>query len=170
MGVHQPVESYALRALTSDEDSPAMMRPADAHEAHAILALVRDAYGRWVERLGREPGPMRDDYAQRIAAGEVWVMDVEGELVGLVVLTERPESFLLQNVAVAPAAQGQGYGRRLITFAEDEAKRRGYDELRLYTNVLMGENIALYQHLGFREIGRIHEQGFDRVSMAKSVT
>jgi ribosomal protein S18 acetylase RimI-like enzyme len=86
------------------------------------------------------------------------------------VLTERPESFLLQNVAVAPAAQGQGYGRRLITFAEDEAKRRGYDELRLYTNVLMGENIALYQHLGFREIGRIHEQGFDRVSMAKSVT
>jgi ribosomal protein S18 acetylase RimI-like enzyme len=146
-----------------------MMRPADSHEAHAILALVRDAYGRWVERLGREPGPMRDDYAQRIAAGQVWVMEVKGELIGLVVLTERPDGILLQNVAVAPAAQGQGYGRRLIAFAEDEAKRRGYDVLRLYTNVLMDENIAMYQHLGFREIGRIHEQGFDRVYMAKTV-
>jgi len=57
----------------------------------------------------------------------------------------------------------------LITFAEQEAKRRGHDELQLYTHVLMVENIALYQHLGFREIGRIHEQGFDRVYMAKPV-
>ena len=57
----------------------------------------------------------------------------------------------------------------MITFAEEEAKRRGYDELRLYTNVLMVENIVLYQHLGFREIGRIHEHGFDRVYMAKPV-
>ena len=156
--------------MTSDENSPPMMRPADPHDADAILALVRDAYRRWVARMGREPGPMRDDYAQRIADGQVWVMEAEGELVGLVELTERPESFLLHNVAVAPAAQGKGYGRRLIAFAEDEAKRRGYDELRLYTNVLMVENIALYQHLGFREIGRIHEQGFDRVYMAKPMT
>ena len=148
----------------------AMIRPAQPSEFDTVRALVRDAYGRWVERLGREPGPMRDDYAQRIADGQVWVMEVAGELVGLVVLTERPESFLLHNVAVAPAAQGKGYGRRLIAFAEDEAKRRGYDELLLYTSVLMVENIALYQHLGFREIGRIHEHGFDRVSMAKSVS
>ena len=147
-----------------------MIRPAHAREVDAVRALVRAAYGRWVERLGREPGPMRDDYAQRIAAGQVWVMDAGGELVGLVVLTERPESFLLQNVAVAPAAQGKGYGRRLIAFAEDEAKRRGYVEVQLYTHVLMVENIALYQRLGFREIGRIHEQGFDRVYMAKLVS
>ena len=147
-----------------------MIRPACTSEVDTVRALVRDAYGHWVERLGREPGPMGDDYAQRIAEGQVWVMDAGGELVGLVVLAERPESLLLQNVAVAPAAQGKGYGRRLIAFAEDEAKRRGYEELQLYTHVLMVENIALYQRLGFREIGRIHEQGFDRVYMAKLVS
>lgn len=156
--------------MTSEENSLTMMRPAVPGEADAVRTLVRAAYGRWVERLGREPGPMRDDYAQRIADDQVWVLEEEGELVGVVVLTEQPESFLLQNVAIAPAAQGKGYGRRLIAFAEDEAKRRGYDELRLYTNVLMVENVALYQHLGFREIGRIHEQGFDRIYMAKSVS
>jgi ribosomal protein S18 acetylase RimI-like enzyme len=146
-----------------------MIRPADAIDTDAVRALVRRAYAHYVIRLGREPGPMRDDYAQRIADGQVWVLEEAGELIGVVVLSERPESFLLQNVAVAPAGQGKGYGRRLITFAEQEAKRRGRDELQLYTHVLMVENIALYQHLGFREIGRIHEQGFDRVYMAKPV-
>jgi ribosomal protein S18 acetylase RimI-like enzyme len=147
-----------------------MIRPADAIDTDAVRALVRRAYAHYVIRLGREPGPMRDDYAQRIADGQVWVLEEAGELIGVVVLSERPESFLLQNVAVAPAGQGKGYGRRLITFAEQEAKRRGRDELQLYTHVLMVENIALYQHLGFREIGRIQEQGFDRVYMAKPVS
>jgi GNAT superfamily N-acetyltransferase len=147
-----------------------MIRPADAIDTDAVRALVRRAYAHYVIRLGREPGPMRDDYAQRIADGQVWVLEEAGELIGVVVLSERPESFLLQNVAVAPAGQGKGYGRRLITFAEQEAKRRGHDELQLYTHVLMVENIALYQHLGFREIGRIQEQGFDRVYMAKPVS
>ena len=147
-----------------------MIRLADNHEAHAVRALVREADAHYVMRLGREPGPMQDDYSQRIADGEVWVLEKAGEIVGVAVLSERPESFLLQNVAVAPAAQGNGDGRRLIAFAEEEAKRRGHDELQLYTHVLMVENIALYQQLGFREIGRIHEQGFDRVYMAKSVS
>jgi GNAT superfamily N-acetyltransferase len=146
-----------------------LIRRALPGEADAVRTLVREAYAHYVTRLGREPGPMQDDYAQRIPDGQVWVLEEEGQLLGVVVLTERPESFLLQNVAVAPAAQGNGYGRRLITFAEEEAKRRGHEELQLYTNLLMVENIALYQHLGFREIGRIHEHGFDRVYMAKPV-
>jgi ribosomal protein S18 acetylase RimI-like enzyme len=156
--------------MMSDEKSPAMMRPALPTEADAVRALVRAAYAHYVPRLGREPGPMGDDYDRRIAEDQVWVLVEQGELVGVVVLTERPESFLLQNVAVAPSAQGKGYGRRLITFAEDEARQRGFTEIQLYTHVLMVENIALYQHLGFREIGRIHEHGFDRVYMAKAIS
>jgi ribosomal protein S18 acetylase RimI-like enzyme len=89
---------------------------------------------------------------------------------GLVVLEDQDGYLLLDNVAVAPAAQGQGLGRKLIAFAEGEAVRRGYDELRLYTHVLMVENIALYQRLGFVEIGRVQEKGFDRVYMAKRLT
>jgi ribosomal protein S18 acetylase RimI-like enzyme len=149
-----------------------MIRPARPGEADAILALVRDAYGRWVERLGREPSPMRDDYARRIADGQAWILDDEGEIVGLVVLKDGPEALLIPNVAVAPAAQGKGYGGRLIAFAEEEAKRRGYREVRLFVNALMGENIALYHHLGFSQVQRIHGQGTDRayIVMAKPVS
>lgn len=148
-----------------------MIRPAQPSDAETIRGLVRDAYAHYVERLGREPGPMNDDYPRRIAENQAWVLEEDGQIVGLVVLVgDRPEALLLENVAVAPAAQGKGYGRQLIAFAEEAARRRGYGELRLYTNVLMTENIALYQRLGFVEIGRIHEKGFHRVYMAKLIS
>lgn len=148
-----------------------MIRPALPSEADALRVLVRKAYAHYVERMGREPGPMNDDYRRRVADNQVWVLEAGGEIIGLVVLVgNRPEALLLENIAVTPAAQGKGYGRQLIAFAEEEARRRGYGELRLYTNVLMTENIALYQRLGFAEIGRIQEKGFHRVYMAKRIS
>jgi len=61
---------------------------------------------------------MHDDYARRIADGQAWVRDDEGQIVGLIVLKDGPEALLIPNVAVAPAAQGKGYGRQLMAFAE----------------------------------------------------
>jgi N-acetylglutamate synthase-like GNAT family acetyltransferase len=145
-----------------------MIRPAQSHDAAAVHALVQEAYEPWVPRLGRVPGPMKDNYAQRIAAHQVWVLEVVGEIVGVVVLEEQ-ESLLLENVAVLPTEQGKGYGRMLIAFAEQEAARRGFPELQLCTNVRMVENIALYEFLGFVEIGRISGEGFERICLAKRV-
>ncbi len=148
-----------------------MIRPALQEEADAVRALVRDAYRRWVDRFGREPSPMQDDYTQRITDGEAWVLEDEAKLIGLVVLRDGPEALLIPNIAVASVAQGQGYGRRLIAFAEAKARRRGYGEVRLFVNALMVENVAFYRHLGFVEIERLEEAG-DRVylCMAKTIS
>ena len=140
----------------SEEACQAMIRLAEASDAGAVGALVRAAYGRWVERFGREPSPMQDDYARRIADGQVWMLEEEGKLIGLVVLKDGPEALLIPNIAVALAAQGRGYGRRLIAFAEAEARRHGYCEVKLVVNVLMGENVAIYQHLEFRAADENH--------------
>jgi ribosomal protein S18 acetylase RimI-like enzyme len=145
-----------------------MIRPADPGDAEIARTLVQHAYGPWIPRLGRVPGPMKDDYAQRIAAAQVWVLEQEGKIVGLVVLEEQPGHLLLENVAVLPKEQGQGFGRRLIAFAEQEAARRGFPQLQLCTNERLTENIALYEHLGFTETGRICGEGFERVCLAKS--
>ncbi len=155
--------------MTGDESTTIALsvRLAQAGDAETVRALVDDAYGHYVARIGKPPGPMLDDYARRIAANQAWVCELGGEIVGLVVLEERSDGILLDNVAVTPAAQGRGVGRALIAFAEREACRRGFDEIRLYTHVLMVENIALYEHLGFTEIGRVQEKGFNRVYMAK---
>ena len=128
-----------------------------------------EAYSHYVERMGKPPGPMLDDYAKRIEDGEAWVMEANGAILGLVVLENGEDGLLLDNIAVAPSAQGQGVGRALIAFTEREARRRGYQRVRLYTHVSMIENIALYGRLGFHETGRVHQQGFDRVTMAKTL-
>lgn len=146
-----------------------MIRPAHPEDTVSVRQLVLDAYGHYVARMGKPPGPMLDDYDRRIADGQAWVLEEDGRLAGALVLEDAPGgALLLDNVAVAPAAQGKGHGRALIAFAEEEARRRGHGEVRLYTHVLMTENQVLYGRLGFRETGRVSEKGYERVYMAKA--
>lgn len=144
-----------------------MIRPAVTADTQAVMAVVEAAYTHYIARIGKRPGPMDDDYAARIAAGQTWVLDRDGMIAGILVLEETADGFLLDNIAVRPKFHGQGLGRILIAFTEAEAKRRGFTAIRLYTHALMTENIALYTRLGFSETGRVTEKGFDRVYMEK---
>lgn len=144
-----------------------MIRPAVAADAQHVIAVVDAAYRHYVARIGKPPGPMLDDYAQRIADGQAWVLDDAGRIVGVLVLESQPQGFLLDNIAVLPDCQGKGFGRVLLEFAEAEACRRGYHEVHLYTHARMTENIALYRRIGFIETHRVTEKGFDRVYMTK---
>lgn len=142
-------------------------RRARPEEAAAVRDLVRAAYAKYIPRLGREPAPMLDDYAARIAAGQTWVLEQDGGLIGVLVLEDGPEALLLYNIAVVPMAQGKGIARRLIAFTEAEARRRGHARLRLYTNEKMVENVAMYPRLGFTETHRGEEAGHRRVYFEK---
>ena len=73
----------------------------------------------------------------------------------------------VDNVAVAPVAQGAGTARRLLEFAEVRAAEMGVPELRLFTHVRMTKNRAIYAHLGWTEVEEITEHGFTRVVLAK---
>ncbi len=147
-----------------------MLRTARPEDRTAVEAIVIAAYSIYVERIGKAPGPMLDDYAGLIAAGAVSVLeDPDGAVAAILVLLPKPDHLLLDNIAVRPDRQGRGLGRRLIAFAESEARRLGYAELRLYTHETMIENIALYTRLGFRETGRGQEAGYDRVFMTKPI-
>jgi len=138
--------------------------PADANDARGV---VEAAYHSYIPRIGKPPGPMLDDYSRRIAGGQVWVLEDEGGIVGILVLEETPDGFLLDNIAVHPDRHGEGFGRRLLEFAEAEAIRRDRGSISLYTNALMTENIALYARIGYVETSRVTEKGFDRVYMTK---
>jgi GNAT superfamily N-acetyltransferase len=147
-----------------------VIRRAEPADRQQVEAIVRAAYELYVERIGKPPGPMLDDYRRLIDQGVVSVLEeAYGSIAALIVLLPQPAHLLLDNVAVRPDRQGRGVGRRLIAFAEAEARRLGYAELRLYTHAMMTENIALYTRLGFRETGRGHEAGYDRVFMVKPV-
>ena len=147
-----------------------MIRKARPDEAGAVRNAVVAAYRKYVPIIGHPPAPMLDDYAARIAASQVWVLRESGSIDGVLVLENGPDCFLLDNIAVRPDRQGLGFGRKLLNFAEAEARRCGWNAIRLYTNVLMTENIAIYKARGYEERERRHEKGFDRVYMEKPLS
>ena len=146
-----------------------MIRPAVEGDVPAIEALVREAYAMYVPRIGREPAPVTADHAGLIAAGRTSVIEADGKVAGVIVLIPGGDHLLVENVAVSPRMQGRGLGRELMAFAERRAAELGMAELRLYTNQLMTENIALYPALGYTETGRRVEDGFARIYFSKRI-
>jgi ribosomal protein S18 acetylase RimI-like enzyme len=146
-------------------------RLADARDVDAIAQCVQRAYAKYAERLPLPPKPVLADYAQVVASSTVWVLvhPQDGLLLGVLVLVAMPDHLLLDNIAVEPAWQGRGLGRRLLALAEAEACRLGLTEVQLYTHALMTENRALYARVGYLEYARKQVNGRDAVFMRKSL-
>ena len=121
--------------------------PADAA---AIRGLTRAAYAKWVPRIGREPKPMQADYDRALREHRFDLLFMDEVLAALIETIPGEDHLLVENLAVAPAFQGRGFARRLMAHAEDLAAALGHHEMRLYTNKLFAENIALYLRLGYR--------------------
>ncbi|QPC43300.1 GNAT family N-acetyltransferase [Kaustia mangrovi] len=147
----------------------ASMRIAEAGDVAAIETVARDAYSLYLDRMDRPPGPMLADYAGQVNDGLVHVLESEGAIAGFAVIEPRSDHLFLENVAVAPGWQGRGFGRRLVGFVEEEARRRDLSAIALYTNEVMVENLALYAHLGFEVTHRAVEDGYRRIYMRKDL-
>jgi len=134
---------------TSSADEPQIARRALAGDAPALRSLVRAAYAKWVPLIGREPKPMTADYDKAVREHLVFVVEAPGRLDAAIELIPAADHLLVENVAVAPTAQGRGLGTQLMDVAERVARDLGLKELRLYTNARFTENITLYEKLGY---------------------
>ena len=143
------------------------LRPAVAGDVAGIKACIDASYGHYVERIGRLPGPMTDDYAGIVRSRKVTVAEKQGAIVGVLVLDVTGDGFLLETVGVDPANRGKGLGRTLLELAEAEARRAGFDSIYLYTHQKMTENQALYAKIGYVEFDRRFEDGLPRIYMRK---
>ena len=150
-----------------DSDLPAHPRLASEAELPAIRALVVAAYSRYRDRMDNPPGPVLADYTDAVKAGRVWVLG--DPVMAVLVLDPEQDSMLVENIAVSPTAQGNGFGRLLMEFAEQQATASGLRRMTLYTNEVMTENLAIYARLGYRETARRSQHGYDRVFMEKDL-
>jgi ribosomal protein S18 acetylase RimI-like enzyme len=150
-----------------------MIRLALPDEAEAVRALSADAYlPVYLPLYGRPPMPAREDYAPRIARGEVWVAEIAAKLAAALVLERQQDYLLLYSIAIRPTYQGRGLAADLLAFADQHARELGIKEIRLYTNEKMLRNQAIYARAGYREIGRrLHpnQSGLMLVDMAKTL-
>ena len=145
------------------------IRRAGPADAAAIAALTRAAYEKWVPVIGRAPKPMTADYAVAVAAHLIDLLESDGTLVALIECICEPDHLLIENLAVAPAHQGQGHGLRLMAHAEELAGSLGLNEVRLYTNKLFAGNVAFYKKLGYRVDGESAYLGGFIVHMSKRI-
>ncbi len=90
-------------------------------------------------------------------------------MLGVLILKRASDHLLIWSVAVAPALQRGGIGRRLLALAEREALRSGVPEIRLYTNEKMAENIALYERHGYAVARREVREDRVIIHMSKKI-
>ena len=145
------------------------IRRAILNDAQAMKKCAEAAYQHYTDRIGKAPAPMFTDYSAVVARDGVFVAEINGRLAGILVLSVNADEIVLDNVAVLPEYQGIGIGGKIIQYAEDEARRRGFHLIKLYTNESMKENLALYAHMGYVEIDKRSENGYKRIYMQKNL-
>ena len=97
-------------------------RPATATDAAGIAECVRGAYSHYVERIGKPPGPMLDDYDQVVRDHHAYVIDDDGRIVAALVLMDKEDGILLDNVAVGRPV----LGKALPAHADDARGQVGH--------------------------------------------
>jgi ribosomal protein S18 acetylase RimI-like enzyme len=144
------------------------LRIAREQDAEAIRTLTREAYAKWVAVTGREPLPMRIDYNEAVRKHRFDLLYADGILAALIETVPDGDHLLIENIAVAPAAQDRGFGKRLLKHAEELAASSGLQGTRLYTNKLFVANLRLYEALGYRVDREEELNGGIAVHMSKA--
>jgi len=124
-------------------------RLAQPSDAAAVRDIVRAAYAKWVPMIGREPLPMRADYEKAVVEHPFDLAVEGGRIVGMIETIFADDHLWIENVCVAPDAQGRGIGRLLLERAERKARDAGRFELRLLTNGAFEANVSLYKKHGY---------------------
>ena len=86
--------------------------------------------------------------------GRLWLALDEGQVVGCIALRKLEDGVSeMKRLYVHPSARGKGVGRLLIQSLIEEARRIGYEKMRLDTYPSkMGQAVEIYRAMGFVEI------------------
>jgi putative acetyltransferase len=85
--------------------------------------------------------------------GRVFIAYAQGPAVGCVALIPMGDAiYELSKMAVSPAFQGRGIGRKLLEHAIAQARLLGARSLFLGSNSVLKNAVHLYEALGFRHV------------------
>lgn len=83
--------------------------------------------------------------------GHLFVLYEQGQPYGVILLLPHdPQTIEIKNIAIREDAQGQGYGKQLISHAKAFGKTQGYTRLIVGTCNSSFNELAFYQKAGFR--------------------
>ena len=79
-----------------------MIRIARSDDVARIREIAREAYARYVPRIGRGPTPMVADYEGDMCAGRVVVLEVERNVIGYLVAWQENDAYFIENIGIEP--------------------------------------------------------------------
>lgn len=150
----------------SDVGSGVLLRRARDADVAEIRLLVNAAYQRLGDMGLNFTGVYQDEAMtrERMANGEVYLLELAGKLVGTVRLArksppEEPPHLYVNQLAVDPAHQRRGLGGQLMDLAEERAKELGVDRVRLDTAIPAAHLLRWYGARGYVKIGEAQWRG-----------
>ncbi|OWV82580.1 acetyltransferase [Rhizobium sp. R635] len=132
-----------------------------------LLALILTAFASMNGRID-PPSSALSLTAETLAAkaeAEIGHVAIEeGKLTGCLFLRPEADCLYVGKLAVLPAVQGKGLGRRLLAIAEETAAGLGLAALRLETRIELVENHAVFTAWGFSRTAEKAHPGFTRTT------
>jgi len=135
------------------------LRPATAEDSEFCYRVHRAAMGPYVAEVWGWDEEIQAGFHRRgFEPGRFQVITVDGVDAGMLLVERRPAEIYLGRIALDPPYQGRGVGGRLIGGLLREAAAAGLP-LTLDVLAVNSRARALYQRLGFRELGRRGDNG-----------
>jgi len=126
--------------------APFRIRPAAAPDLAAIHAIEEVAFS--------DPWSAKD-FRECVATGVPFLVAVAGdEVAGYAIAHAAADEGEILNLGVAPARRRQGIGAELVRVMMDALRARGARAVYLEVRDSNTAARALYERLGFREVGR----------------
>ena len=144
-----------------------LFRKALVEDYKLINAIALKAYEKYVERMGKEPAPMRPSIQKEDV---VFVCEDNKQVIAFAILVKINNQIILDSIAVDPSHQNKGIGNNFIKYIEQYLIKQKINKYQLYTNEKMFENIDWYQKIGFKIFKKVTEKGFNRIYFEKQLS
>jgi N-acetylglutamate synthase-like GNAT family acetyltransferase len=144
-----------------------LFRIANLEDHKIIMAIAQKAYEKYIERMGKEPAPMRPVIQKEDV---VFVYEDNKQVIAFAILVKINDQIILDSIAVDPSHQKKGIGNNFIKFIEQYLMEQKVNKYQLYTNEKMFENIDWYQKIGFKIFKKVTEKGFNRIYFEKQLS
>ena len=146
-----------MKRTTQDVgESPGILRIVPFEDSHA--RAFRDLNLEWIERYFAVEDLDRRHLDHPRASfldtgGAILMAQLEGEIVGCCgLLRHDAHVYEVSKMAVSPACQGRGVGRRLLQEVIAHAKSIGARRLEIISSTRLDTALHLYRSVGFSEV------------------
>jgi len=149
-----------------------LIRLAESKDVPVVMGIVarcvRDLLAQGIDQWD-EVYPDEETLREDVQSGSLFVAEQEGKIVGAVALNdEQPEQYravpwrchddralVVHRLCVDPDHQRHGIGRRIMEFAETQARRHGFRSIRLEVYPTAAAAVTLYVRLGYIRVGEV---------------